>query len=188
MAINNSVANITSQSLLTSNQTINNIVIAIIIVLLGLLIGKVLGKVIERLLKEFRIDKTVKEKTGFNSSLQKIISNIVSYAIYFVFLIIALNQVGITSLLLNVLSIVVILILAISTILSIKDSVPNMIAHKRIKETMKKGDKITLGNSVEGKIDEITLFETKLTTKSGDEIYIPNSLFLKETHVKKAKK
>ena len=51
-----------------------------------------------------------------------------SYFIYFIAIIMALNQVGLTSAILNMLSGAVILLILISMILAIKDFVPNMVA------------------------------------------------------------
>ena len=183
--MNESLFNITGNGLFGPDSLVNIIIVAVVIFLVGLILGRVLGKLVERILREFRVDKTVKDKIGVNTSMQKLASGIVSYSIYFVFLIIALNYVGITSLLLNVISIIVIALLAISLLLSVKDSIPNMLAFRRINRSVKIGDKIKI-NNVEGVVEDMTLFETKLVTKGGDEIHIPNSLFTKETHIKRA--
>ena len=51
-----------------------------------------------------------------------------------IFLVIALNYIGVTSLILNILSIAVIIIVVISVILSIKDNIPNIIAYRAIRQ------------------------------------------------------
>lgn len=181
--------NITEQSILMSNPLINDIIIAIAIFLLGLIIGRIVGKFVQRLLKDFKVDGTVQKTTGLKTSLERVLGSVISYAIYFIFFIIALNYVGITSIILNVLSIAVIVILAISLILTIKDSVPNMIAYNTITKHkhVQIGDRIRL-DSVEGVIENISLFETIIKTDLGDRIHIPNSIFLKEKFVRKARK
>ncbi len=185
--MNTSLGNLSAQTFLQTNPIINKLIVAIIIFFVGLIIGKVLGKLAEQILREFRVDKTVKDKIGVRTSLQKLVGNIISYSIYFVFFIIALNYVGITVLLLNILSIVVILVLFISAILGIKDAVPNMMAYRHVQKNIKEGDSIVI-KSVAGIVQEITIFSTTVQTKVGDEIIIPNSLFLKETNIKRAKK
>ena len=93
----------------------------------------------------------------------------------------ALNQLGITTLLLNIISIAIILLLTFSLILAIKDFIPNMIAGIKInkKEIVKKGDKISF-DRIYAIVNEVTLTETKLGSKSGDIIFIPNSFLLKK--------
>ena len=173
--------NISSQSLVFANPIINNILIAIIIFFLGLIIGRIAGRLISRIIKQFEVDSAVKKKTGVKTSFDKIIGSVVSYIIYFVFFIIALNYVGITSLLLNIISIVLIAVLAISAFMSLKESIPNIVGAIKIKKSISLGDKIKIG-TVEGTIEGITMTETKVLTKKGDVIHIPNSLFLKEKY------
>ena len=93
----------------------------------------------------------------------------------------ALNQMGLTSLILNMLSGSVILLILISIILAIKDFVPNMVAGIFIfqKEIIRKGDVISF-DKIKAKVLETTLIETKLESKSKDTIYIPNSVLIKK--------
>lgn len=178
-----------ASQLTTFNPIINDLVIAVVIFVFGLILGRILGKIVEKILKDFSLDPTIKKTTGLSWSFEKIIGGIVTYSIYFVFLIIALNYIGITSLLLNILSIAIITILTISTILTVKDSIPNLIAHRKLvrHDGVKKGDKIVI-NKVEGTIEEITLFEVRVSTKHGDVIFIPNALFLEEPYTRGARK
>lgn len=179
--------NISSQSLVFSNPIINNILIAIIIFFLGLIIGRIAGRLVTRIIKQFEIDSTVKKRTGVKTSFSNAGGNIVSFIIYFVFLIIALNYVGITSLLLNIISIILIIVLAISAFMGVKESVPNMVGARKIRKTVSVGDKIKIG-TVEGHIEAITALETRILTKKGDLIHIPNSLFLKEKYTSRKSK
>ncbi len=185
--MNTSFGNLTTSPLSEWNPIINSIIVAIVIFFIGLIIGRVVGKLVERVLREFNVDKTVKDKTGFSTSMQKLVGGIVSYSIYFVFAVIALRQIGITPLLLNILAIVVILVLFVSAVLSLKDAIPNILAYGQIAKNIKECDTIMV-KSVEGTVKDMTMFATFVETKNGDEIRIPNSLFLKETHIKRAKK
>lgn len=181
--------NMSSQSILLSNPLVNNIIIAIAIFLLGLIIGRILGKLVEKILKDFRVDGTVRKTTGLKTSLERIAGSIISYGIYFIFFIIALNYVGITSLLLNILSIAIILILAISLILTIRDNIPNIIAYNALRKNkgLKIGDYITI-KAVKGTVENMSLFEVVIKTDKEDRIHIPNSLFLQEQFTCKARK
>lgn len=182
--MNESILNVSAENLLQNNPFINNIVIALVWFFMGLIIGHIVGKILQKVLKEFEVDKTLKEKMGVKSSFEKIISGTISYSIYFIFTIIALNQVGITNLLLNIISIAVIIVLFISALLAIKDLIPNIIAYRQISKNIPKGTIIEI-NSVKGKVLEVNFSETKVETKQSDVIHIPNRLFLKEPHVRK---
>ena len=157
------------------------IVVAIIILLLGFIIGKIMGRLIQKVLHEFQTDKALKNAAGINFSIEHLIGALLSYFIYFISIIMALNQIGLTSIILNMLSGAVILLILISIILAIKDFVPNMVAGIFIfqKGIIKKGDKIAF-DKINAKVLETTLIETKLESKSKDTIYIPNSALIKK--------
>ena len=182
----NETINLTGQSLMQENTIINNIILAILIVFLGLVIGRIAGRLVERIFKDFKVDATVKEKTGKAISFQKFASNLVSYTIYILFTVFALNQIGITHLLLNIIIIILVLVIISTILLSLKDSIPNMIAYRTItkKKLVRKGDIISF-NQVEGKVKQINASETLIKTKGGDLIHIPNILFLKEPFIQK---
>lgn len=187
--VNNTALNLTSQSLLVSNQLINKIVIAILIFFVGLIIGRIVGKLIEKLIRNFSIDKTLQQKTGMKINLYKFLGNTVSFGIYIIFLIIGLNYIGITHLILNILAILVIFILAVTVFLSLKDSIPNIVAYSAMTKykSIRIGDKIKF-DTVEGKVKEMNFLETVLETDKGDRIHIPNRVFTREAHVQKQMK
>jgi small-conductance mechanosensitive channel len=115
-------------------------------------------------------------------------SHFVLYFVYFISIIMALHYLGIATDILNIISGVVMLMIAIFVILSVKDFIPNVISGIVIhqKSLIKIGDKITT-NNISGKVVEITLLDTKLKTKSGDIIIIPNSNLTKNEIIKKSK-
>jgi len=182
--MNESFLNVTTGDLMNSNPLINNIIIALVWLFVGLIIGHLVGRLIEKVMKEFQVDKKIKEKIGLRTSVEKLLSSVVSFSIYFVFVIIALNQVGITSLILNIISISVVLVLFISLLLLIKDLIPNLVAYRQISKSVPIDSLIEI-TSVKGKVLDITFSETQVETKHGDIIHIPNRLFLKESYVQK---
>jgi len=165
------------------------LVVAVIIVLIGLVAGKLLGKLIHKLLHEIGLNQLIKKSTGIKIAIEEIISSFVTYFIYFIFIVMALNQLGITTVILHMISGAILIIIIISIMLSIKDFMPNMFAGFFIhqKGFIKEGDIIKVDN-IQGKIIHINLVETKIETKQGDIIYIPNSLLTKKTIVKVKKK
>ncbi len=165
------------------------LVVAVIIVLIGLVLGKILGKLIQKALHEVELNRIIKKAAGIKVSVEEIISTFITYFIYFIFIVMALNQLGLTTVVLHMISGAVLIIIIISVLLSIKDFMPNMFAGLFIhqKRFIKEGDILKV-DSTEGKVVHINLIETKIETKQGDIIYIPNSLLTKKTVVKLKRK
>ena len=181
--MNNSSLVTVGKSFLEPNAWLSSIVVAIVIAVIGLIAGRIAGKLIKRILQDFEFDKSLK-KIGVKISIERYISGFISYSIYIIFFLIALNYVGISSLLLNILFVAIIIVLAISLILALRDSLPNVMASSTIRQNpnLKSGKKLTIGG-VTGKINEITYFETRIECDNGDIIHIPNSLFVKEQYI-----
>ena len=76
-------------------------------------------------------------------------------------------------------------VVVISILLAIKDFIPNVIAGLviHLSDHIRVGDKVTV-NDIEGKVMAVNALETRLETKRGDTIYVPNSILTK-TVVKK---
>ena len=158
----------------------------LIIVLLGFIVGKISGKLILKALKQINLDQNFKNITGLKFKLSSFCSGFVTYFIYFVALVLALKELGIDTFIFNIIALAIIIVILISLILAIKDFVPNVMAGILIKQKkfFKKGDKIHIFN-VEGIVQEIGLFETKIKSKKKDIILVPNNLFMKNKIEKK---
>jgi small-conductance mechanosensitive channel len=168
---------------------LTNIVIAVIILLMGFIIGRVVNALLKKFLKNLGIDKILRKRLKIKISLENIITSSITLIIYLISVIMALNQLGITTLLLNIISIAIIALLTFSAVLALKDFIPNLVAGIKIasKNKIKKGDKIQF-DKIKAVVNDVTLTETKLKSKSGDIIFIPNSLVLKKiVKVKKRK-
>ena len=164
---------------------LNKFVVAIIIILIGFIIGRILGKFLEKLLYEIELNKLIKEATGIKFSLAEIVGMIVKYLTYFIFIVIALNQIGITTIVLNMITGAVFILLILAIFLGIKDFIPNFIAGLSIisRGNIKKGDLIQV-NSTKGRIQNISLMQTLVKTSKGDIIFLPNSLLTKHKVIK----
>lgn len=152
------------------------LIVALIILLVGFMIGKLLGKLVGRIIHEVEIDSILRKASGMNVKIESFISAVVTYFIYLVTIIMVLNQLGMTTTILQMISAAVIIIVAISIILGIKDFVPNAFAGFYIykRNLIRVGERIRV-KGLEGKVMHINLVETKLETKDGDTVYVPNS-------------
>lgn len=171
------------------NSLMTQLVFATLIFILALIVGKIAGKVLEKVLINTGFDQIVKKTTKKEINIGKIIGGIASYVIYFLGFIMALNQIGITTTVLNILSGAILVLVLLVVFLSIKDVVPNIIAGMMIhtKGLIDEGDIIKI-HDIEGEIIQTSIVEARVKTKNGDIIFIPNSRFIKYEVTKRAKK
>lgn len=150
--------------------------IALLIVAAGFVAGRVLSKFTTNALKGINLNGLDPKKRKWDS----IAGSAVKYFIYVVALILALNQIGLAFNVLNNLVIVLTIIIAIGLFLSVKDFVPNAISGIFIisRHKIEVGQTVKI-KGIEGKVKKIDLLETKLETKTGHSIMIPNSYFVK---------
>ena len=172
--------------LLSVNDTLLKGVAAIIILLAGLIIANILSKLTKKLLKELEINKILKTKLNISLPIENIISGTLKYLIYFVVIILSLNQLGITTKVLYIILVGILIIIIAIILLSIKDLIPNVISGFLIykQKKLKVGDTIQI-KDLEGKIIEINLLETKIETKNKEIVHLPNLLVTKEKIIKK---
>jgi len=158
---------------------LTNIIGAIVVLLLGLIIGLIVKKLMRRILHEIELDKQVK-RIGGDYGLEKRISNLAAYIVYFFALLWSLNQLGITPIVLYIIGGAILLLLLATFVVGIKDFVPNLIAGITInrRSLWETGKKIKV-NGVEGIIKKVGWLEMEIETKKGDTIYMPNSLLIK---------
>lgn len=182
--------NLTNASILTSkslvNSVITNAVWAFCILLLGLILGKIAENLLRRIFSELELNKFVEKTTNLEVKLDEIIAGSVGKILYFVAIVLALNQLGLTANILNIITITVMIIVIILVLLSMKDFVPNAIAGLRLHRmnTFSEGDELTVDRTT-GIVRSHTLLETIIVTKTGDVIHIPNThLFKNKFRVK----
>ncbi|MBW3002692.1 mechanosensitive ion channel family protein [Candidatus Woesearchaeota archaeon] len=164
---------------------VNNIITAIIILLIGFIIAKLVGRLIQRILHEAELDNLLK-KAGAKVSFELALAHIAEYFVYFITIIFALNQLGITTFVLYVLAIGAITILIISVFLGLRDFIPNFMAGWYIyrRDLIKEKQNVKI-NGVSGRVVKLSLLDTRIKTKKGDLIYMPNSVVIKSKIIKK---
>jgi small conductance mechanosensitive channel len=181
----NGFANLLNSLNTLFSQLFTKLIIAIIIILIGFIIGKLVSRVVYKILHEFELNKSLK-KARIRISLEEIISQFLAYFIYFAAIIWALNELGITTTVLNMIAAALLILIIISTLLAIKDFIPNFFACLFIRQRriLKIGSNVEI-DKIHGKIKKIGLIETKILTKNGDIIYIPNSILTKKIIIRK---
>ena len=169
----------------TFSEIISNTVVAAIIILIGFVIGRIIGKIIQTVLKNISLDEIVKKYIRIKLPLEESIGMIISYFIYIFTIILGLNQMGITTQILNIISAIIIIVIILSLFLGLKDIMPNIISGIIInrKKILKKGDKIKI-ETIEGIVDNVKLTKTIIITSSGDQIYMPNRNIMKNNLIK----
>ncbi len=191
MPTNSTFTEITTYSKDIFSGLMQDLVIAIVILLVGFVIGKIIGRIIEKTFKAIELDKNITRFSGIKYSMSEVTGAIISYLIYIFAIILALNQLHLTTKILNIIAAIAIAVVIIALLLGIKDFIPNLMAGIAIhnKKHIEKGDYIKV-KDVEGKITSINLTETLIQTQSNEFIYMPNSAIMKAEiiKIKKAKK
>jgi small-conductance mechanosensitive channel len=164
---------------------LNRLIIAAIILLVGFIAGRLLGNLLRRLLREVGLDNVIKT-AGIKISLERLFSGIVTYGIYIVAVIMALNTLKLDALVLDIIAAAVILVIAASVLLAVKDFIPNFLAGIRIgrKGMLKEGDHVVI-DGIDAKVLKKDLTDIKLQSKKGDVIFVPNSVFIKKKFVRR---
>ncbi len=155
-------------------------IVSIVILLIGFILGKILGRLIYRFLHSFEVNETFSKLTGATLKIEEIAETFTTYFIYFITIVIVLQQIGLASTILHMIAAGIILLIILSTFLGIKDFIPNAIAGFFMQNNKKfRIGQVIKVKGMQGKIIQITLLETKIETRSGDIIFIPNSVLNK---------
>lgn len=170
------------------SQLFGRLIVAVIILLLGFIIGRIAEKIIHRVLHELELDKMLK-KGNLKFAAEKMISHLVAYFIYFMAFIWALNAIGLTTTVLNMISGAALILIIVSILLAIKDFIPNFFSGMFIyqKRLIEEGDTIKIDN-LTGKVKNVSLIETEILTAKGDVIHIPNAILTKKELAVRKKK
>ncbi|MBT5021561.1 mechanosensitive ion channel [Candidatus Woesearchaeota archaeon] len=164
---------------------VSKFVVAIVILLIGFILGRFLGKVVYKLLHSFQLNEGLNKLGGMQFQAEELAEGFTTYFIYFITVVMVLQQMGIATTILNMIAGAVILIIILSTFLGIKDFIPNAMAGLVIqsKKVIREGETIKV-KGMQGKIIHISLVETKLETNEGDIIFVPNSVITRTSIIK----
>ena len=177
----------------TFSGMFTNFIISIIILLIGFIIGKLLGRLLYKFLHSIELNENLNKLAKIKMDLEGIMEAFLTYFVYFITIVMVLQQLGLATTVLNMIAGGVIIIIILSALLGIKDFIPNAVAGAVLqrRENIKIGETIKV-KGMQGKIISITLIETKIETKDKDIIFIPNSVLTKteiiKVHEKKEKK
>lgn len=166
------------------SQLALNLINAFLIVIVIAVFAGIIANIAKRIVKGSGLNSWIAVGLGINSPVEKIISEIVRYAIYIFGLIVILKIMGISGRIIWEVLLIFFGIIILLLLLMLKDVVPNIMAGMYIKRTKK----IRIGETikvkgVEGKILGIKLLETKIA--AGKEIiFVPNSVLVKEEIIK----
>jgi small-conductance mechanosensitive channel len=165
------------------------LIAALGIVIIGIIFGRIISKLIKRGLHELELNRILRENANMRVDVEKFVSSFILYLIYFAAIIMALDQIGITTTIAYILLIVVLVVIIIFIIIAFKDFIPNVTAGFFVNQRhmIKQNEYIKVKN-IEGKVISIDLIETRLQTDDGDIIFIPNMVFLKNEIIKVKKK
>jgi len=170
---------------LVENPWVIKTVAAISIILLGLVLGRFFGNLIRTILRELEANTHLK-KMHLEFNLEGSAYYIFSFLTYLLAINLALKQLGITTLVLYVISGGSLLILLVIATLSIKGALPNLVAGwiLLINRPFPEGSRIIIQEidgkpfHLEGRIFKIRLTETILESNHRL-IFLPNAILTK---------
>lgn len=155
-------------------EIFNNILTSLFILFFGFLFADILKKFTLFILNELRLNKSLKGIIDLD--LEKNISSLIYYIIFFSSIFLSLQNIGITGYLLLVWSLFIAIVFAISFILDLKDGLINIFYWNRFRNEIKKGSRIKTdvitGKIIKHSIFGITVIENK------EEHYIPNKFLI----------
>ncbi|MBS3153094.1 mechanosensitive ion channel [Candidatus Woesearchaeota archaeon] len=162
----------------TLQSIIIDLVVAVLIIFLGLVIARFLGNLTRRILKEFETDRIIKDYSFLTLKIEDLMGNLVKYLIYLITAVIALNQIGITGIVIYILIGLGILTAVGIVLFDVKDYMRNLVigifSKKRKKFRLNQEVRI---NCVKGRIIDLGITEIKIKTKKEDILVIPSSLW-----------
>ena len=163
----------------TVQSIVYGISITIILLLAGLGLVTLIKRFLHRLILKLKLNELIK-KRGFHYDVEGSITLIVSLAVYITFIVIFLNYLKITYTLFYIFLGVVLVLILLTSIVGIKDILPNLLAMLllRSKNKIKVGMDIKV-QEICGVVQKVGYFETKFKTEDGDVLLIPNYILFK---------
>ena len=160
----------------------------LLILLAGFITAKLLGLIIKKAFHQLDLDRNLSTTIGKKLSLEKWVRGLVTVTVYAVAIIIALVNLGILNYAFLIIGGVFLAILLVSTLLSLKDAGPNLLAgiSKEYRDHVTIGKKMTV-RTVTGVVIKRGLFAT--TIKEGEDfLLVPNRTMRRALAKNKKKK
>ncbi len=162
-------------------ESFSNITIAAIILIIGIITAQIIGRITKKSLEKIKLNTFIKETFKTKIDLETIIPTIITYIIYFYFLLFSLSILGLNRIILSIIGIIVLIIIFLSILIFLRDLIPNLIVGYEIrkKKLYEKND-IIIYEGEKAKMKEINLLNTIIEKKTGEKIILPNSIILKK--------
>ena len=163
------------------SQEFVQFIAAFLILVIGLVVGRALGNALRRIFKSMELNNLFKTGLKLKFNAETFLSSAVAFIVYFIAILLALSQVGVSINTLKTIFLIFVVIVFLIGLLASKDLLPNLFAGLYLMKTKK----IKVGKSIkirgfEGTVVDFNLIETKISTLKEEEVYIPNSLLNKE--------
>ncbi len=156
-------------------ELLGMILTAAIIIFIGLIAGRIISKLIRKTLHRLEVNKALKKAhVDFDAEeFSEKASKWITYAIAFF---IALDILGISTLVIAIVMLALISIMIILLILGLKDTIPNIISglYLHSKHSINVGDRIKV-NKIRGKVEYINLIQVRIKDEKGNIVVIPSS-------------
>jgi len=172
------------------NPLVLKIVIAILIFFMGFVVGKILQRLIIKFFQISDLDKFFKKKTGIKLAPSLILSSIVSYFVYIVAIVMALNRLEIATTIITTIVIILIIVLILFVIFGMNDVFANLTSGVmiRFRGNIKPGDYIRIKDKrIEGYVISMNTLNIRIETKKDETVFIPNMVLFKSEIVKPKK-
>ncbi|MGV8151205.1 MAG: mechanosensitive ion channel domain-containing protein [Candidatus Woesearchaeota archaeon] len=165
------------------NPVVVNILSAIVILLAGFVIGRLLEKLSLKLFEMIELDKIAYKKLRLKK-LASTISRILSFIIYLIAIIVALNKLNITTTIITTIVILLIVVLVLFIVFGVNDIFANLFAGViiRMKKNISLGDNIKIKDAkrtIQGKVESISTLNIRINTGKEELVIIPNTLLTK---------
>jgi hypothetical protein len=154
-----------------------SLVAGILALLMGFIIAKIVGLLVLRLLQAAELNRILKH-SGFSIRAEQRLADISETLLYSAAVIWAFYLWGIDKIAIYMI-LGIIGIVCIVLILSLKDSIPSLIAGFRIRNQVKEGQSISAGNA-HGHVSAVRFTYILLEGRNGESIAVPNRLILSQ--------
>ena len=163
---------------------VSKFITAAVIVFIGFVFGNIVGKILKQILIYFNLDEYL-AFLPFRKKISTIISGTISYTIYFIVALYALNLFEFIDLAFEILIGLFLVGVFITLILQLFDFFPNFLGYFKVKKKYPNGSNIIIGDVV-GVIERISVNNTLVRTDKNNIFLFPNKYML--AHCKLSKK